>query len=66
MNEIVKNHFNPSNPGAFQGMSGFLKNNPKYKKPKEVSKVLRSLPAYTLRRPVKYKYQMPLLINSKN
>ncbi len=37
---IVKNYFTPSNPGAFQGMSGFFKNNPKYKKPSEVSKVL--------------------------
>jgi hypothetical protein len=57
MNEIVKNYFIFSNHEAFQGISGFLKNNPKYKKPGKVSKVFKSLSAYTLHRPVRYKYQ---------
>ncbi len=32
MSKIIDDYTNPKNAGAFAGLSGFLKNNPKYKK----------------------------------
>lgn len=46
MTEILKAYTNPSNPGSFAGLSGFLKNNNKFSK-KNVEKDLLKLNVYT-------------------
>jgi hypothetical protein len=54
--KILNDYTNPSLPGSFSGLSGFLKNNAKYRKNRSVKKVIRSLPAYTLHKSVRYKF----------
>ena len=55
MDAIYNKYINPINPGAFSGVSGFIKNN-KFKRGL-VTKVLQSLPTYTLHKPIKYKFK---------
>ena len=52
---ILKKYTNPAHPGAFQSISGFLKNNKNIKK-NEAEKVLSGLDAYTLHKPVRRKF----------
>jgi hypothetical protein len=56
MSKIVQKYFNPELPGSFLGVSGFLKNNPEFKNSKDLRKTLRSLPANTLHKPIRYKF----------
>lgn len=46
MNNIFKDYTNPSNPGSFAGLSGFLKNNKQYSK-ENVEKVLLTTNTFT-------------------
>jgi hypothetical protein len=55
MNKIVKKYTDPSNPGSFQGISGFVKNNRDVKK-SEATKSLNKLEATTLHKPIKSKF----------
>lgn len=56
MNKILKKYTNPSNPGSFSGLSGFLKNNKKLDK-KLVEKTLLEFPAYTLHKSKRSNYR---------
>ena len=53
---VYDKYTNPSLPGAFTGLSGFLKNNKGVKK-KLASRVIKGLPAYTLHVPIKYTFK---------
>ena len=55
--EIIKKYTNPGLPGSFSGLSGFIKNNKEYKNSRVVKKVIRSLPSYTLHKPIQYKFE---------
>ena len=55
-NKIIQKYTNPALPGSFSGLSGFLKNNKEFKNSKSVKQVIRSLPAYTLHKPIKYTF----------
>ena len=56
-NKIYKKYTNPSNPGSFSGISGFLKNNKEFKYSRVAKRVIKSLPTYTLHKPIRYKFQ---------
>jgi hypothetical protein len=53
---VYDKYTNPSLPGAFTGLSGFLKNNKGVKK-KLASRVIKGLPVYTLHVPIKYTFK---------
>ena len=55
-NKIIQKYTNPSLPGSFSGLSGFIKNNKEYKNSRIVKKVLRSLPTYTLHNKIKHTF----------
>ena len=54
---IVDKYTDPSAPGSFQAVSGFIKNNTEFKNSRRVRKVLRSLPAITLHKPIEYTFR---------
>ena len=53
MNKIYEKYTIPSMPGSFSGLSGFLKNN---KRIGQAGNVLKSIPAYTLHKPIRYTF----------
>ena len=54
-NKIIEKYNNPSLPGSFSGLSGFLKINKELQK-STVKRVISSLPAYTLHKPIRYTF----------
>ena len=56
INKIIEKYTNPSLPGSFSGLSGFLKNNREFKNNQLVKKAIRSLPAYTLHKPIRHRF----------
>ena len=56
MNRILEKYIEPSNPGSYSGIYGFLKNNKKFNK-KQVEKTLRAFPPYTLHKSKRLKYK---------
>ena len=55
-NKIIQKYTNPALPGSFSGLSGFLKNNKELGNSTSVKRVISSLPAYTLHKPVQFKF----------
>ena len=52
-NKIYKKYTDPKLPGAFSGLTGFIKNN---KGLGNVKRVIKSIPAYTLHKPIEYAF----------
>ena len=52
--KVIQKYTDPSNPGAFSGLSGFKKNN---KNLKNVKNTLLSIPSYTLHKPIRKIYK---------
>jgi hypothetical protein len=61
MTEIFNSYTDPSNPGAFSGLSGFLKNNKKYAK-KNVEKELLKTNIFTQHNPARRKFPRAKII----
>jgi hypothetical protein len=55
-NKIYKTYTNASLPGSFSGLSGFLRNNKAFKNNRNVSRVIRGIPAYTMHKPIRYTF----------
>jgi len=55
MANIFEKYTNAVNPGAFSGLSGFIKNN-KFKK-RNIKKVLFSTPVYSLHKPKRINFK---------
>ena len=55
-NKIIQKYTNPAFTGSFSGLSGFLKNNKELGNSTSVKRVISSLPAYTLHKPIKYTF----------
>ena len=56
-NKIYKTYTNASLPGSFSGLSGFLRNNKAFKNNRNVSRVIRGIHAYTMHKPIRYKFK---------
>ena len=56
MSKIIETFSNPAAPGSFSGLSGFLKNNPQFKK-NTSSKTLLEQESFTLHKPIKNKFK---------
>ena len=56
MNKIIEAYTDPAAPGSFSGLTGFLKNNPKFKK-NDSLKTLIDEQSFTLHKPIKNKFQ---------
>lgn len=56
MDKILNTYTDIANPGSFSGLSGFVKNNKKFKK-KQVKKSLLTSPTYTLHTPIKKQFR---------
>jgi hypothetical protein len=61
---VIRRYKSSRNAGAYSGLSGFIKNNPKYKDVNTVRKVLSGVDAYSLHKDARRNFKRPAVMCS--